>query len=60
MRQRTGGDGMTYETLSTFARSWGTVYLLFLFGAVVAYALLPRNRAKFDAAARMPLDEDKS
>ena len=51
---------MTYETLSTFARSWGTVYLLFLFGAVVAYALLPRNRAKFDAAARMPLDEDKS
>jgi cytochrome c oxidase cbb3-type subunit 4 len=50
---------MTYETISTFARSWGTVYLMVLFAAVCVYALWPRNKAKFHAAARMPLDEDK-
>lgn len=50
---------MTYVTLSTFARSWGTVYLMVLFVGVLVYALWPRNAAKFDAAARMPLDEDK-
>ena len=59
MRPRTGGEHMTYVTLSTFARSWGTVYLMVLFVGVLVYALWPRNAAKFDAAARMPLDEDK-
>ena len=51
---------MTYEEISTFARSWGTVYLLVLFAAVCAYAFWPRNKAKFDAAARVPLEEDKA
>ena len=50
---------MSYETLSTFARSWGTVYLMLLFVGVLTYALWPRNGAKFDAAARIPLEEDK-
>lgn len=29
-----------------------------IFLAIAAYALWPRNKAKFDAAARMPLRED--
>ena len=29
-----------------------------IFIAIVVYALWPRNRATFDAAARMPLRED--
>jgi cytochrome c oxidase cbb3-type subunit 4 len=51
---------MTYETASTFAQSWGTVYQLVLFAGVLAYAAWPRNKSKFDRAARMPLDEDKT
>jgi cytochrome c oxidase cbb3-type subunit 4 len=59
MRLRIGGEAMDYDTLATFARSWGAVYLMVLFLGVVAYALWPRNKAKFDRAARMPLDEDE-
>ncbi|MBL8780325.1 MAG: cbb3-type cytochrome c oxidase subunit 3 [Alphaproteobacteria bacterium] len=49
---------MDYDTLATFSRSWGTVYLMLVFFALCAYALWPRNRDKFDRASRMPLDED--
>ena len=49
---------MDYETLATFARTYGLVYMLVLFGAVLAYALWPRNRKKFADAARIPLKED--
>ena len=50
---------MSYDTLSYFAQTWGLVYLFVLFAAVLVYALWPRNKAKFDRAARMPLDEDQ-
>ncbi|MBP6010594.1 MAG: cbb3-type cytochrome c oxidase subunit 3 [Alphaproteobacteria bacterium] len=49
---------MSYEEVSTFARSWGTVYLIILFLVACGYALWPRNKATFDAAARMPLEKD--
>lgn len=49
---------MDYDTIATFARSWGTIYLMILFLAVCAYALWPRNKAKFDRAAQMPLEKD--
>lgn len=49
---------MTYQTLSAFAQTGGLVYFVLLFLAVVAYALWPRNRARFDKASRMPLAED--
>jgi cytochrome c oxidase cbb3-type subunit 4 len=49
---------MDYETISQFARSWGLVYLVVLFVAVLAYALWPRNRKKFEDAAHIPLKED--
>jgi cytochrome c oxidase cbb3-type subunit 4 len=49
---------MDYDTLATFSRSWGTVYLMLVFFALCVYALWPRNKDKFDRASRMPLDED--
>lgn len=49
---------MDYDTISTFAKSWGLVYLMAIFIGVCLYAFWPRNKAKFDQAACMPLDED--
>lgn len=48
----------TYETLAAFAQQGGTVYFFLLFLAVIVYALRPKNRAKFDHAAHIPLQED--
>jgi cytochrome c oxidase cbb3-type subunit 4 len=48
----------TYEMLSTFARSAGTLYCFALFLGVLVYALWPSNRDKFNHAARLPLSED--
>ena len=49
---------MDYHAIASFARSWGLVYLAALFIAVLAYALWPRNKKKFDDAAHIPLKED--
>jgi cytochrome c oxidase cbb3-type subunit 4 len=38
--------------------TWWTPVFVVLFIAVVVYALWPRNRAKFDKAARLPLQDD--
>jgi cytochrome c oxidase cbb3-type subunit 4 len=50
---------MDYHTVSAFAKSWGLVYLMAVFIGVCVYAFWPRNQAKFDRAARMPLDKDE-
>ena len=49
---------MDYESVRTFAATWGLVALVILFLAAVAYALWPRNRTKFRDAARIPLKEE--
>ena len=49
---------MSYTDLAAFAKTWGLVYLVIMFAVVLVYALWPRNKEKFDRAARMPLDED--
>ncbi len=49
---------MSYDTLSRFAQQGGSIYFSLLFLAATIYALWPRNRSRFDAAARMPLDEE--
>ncbi|RXF73183.1 cbb3-type cytochrome c oxidase subunit 3 [Hansschlegelia zhihuaiae] len=49
---------MTYETLAHLAQTAGLLFFFSLFAAVLGYALRPRNRARFDAAARTPLRED--
>lgn len=48
----------TYKFLAEIAQSVGLLYFVALFLAVAAYALWPSNRDKFDAAARMPLQDD--
>jgi cytochrome c oxidase cbb3-type subunit IV len=49
---------MTYQTLSQFAQTGGLLYFVAMFLAAVAYALWPRNRSRFDAAAHLPLSEN--
>ncbi len=48
---------MTFENASAFAQTYGLVYLFILFLIVVAYALWPKNKDKFDKAAQIPLEE---
>jgi cytochrome c oxidase cbb3-type subunit 4 len=50
-------DG-TYAALASFAQTWGLVYFVLVFLGVLAYALWPANRGRFDEAAHMPLRED--
>ncbi len=48
----------TYRSLAEFAQTWGLVYFVAVFLAVVAYALWPSNKKKFDDASKIPLRED--
>ena len=48
----------TYRAFAEFAQTWGLLYFVAVFGVVLAYALWPSNKARFDDAARMPLRED--
>jgi len=48
----------TYRALAGFAQTWGLVYFVVVFLAVVAYVMWPSRKARFDAAARLPLSED--
>jgi cytochrome c oxidase cbb3-type subunit IV len=49
---------MTYQFLASFAQTGGLLYFVALFLGVALYAFWPRNRSRFDEAARMPLSED--
>ena len=49
---------MTYDLASRVAQKIGLLYFVALFAGVGLYALWPRNRGRFDAAARLPLDEE--
>jgi cytochrome c oxidase cbb3-type subunit 4 len=49
---------MTYDNISYIVQTWGLVYFAVLFGAVLVYALWPRNRRKFRDAANIPFKED--
>lgn len=47
-----------YAYLAGIAQSIGLIYFVGMFLFVVAYALWPSNRARFERAARTPLNED--
>jgi cytochrome c oxidase cbb3-type subunit IV len=50
---------MTYEALAAFAQTGGLIYFAAVFAGICIYTFWPSNKARFDAAARMPLsDED--
>lgn len=48
----------TYQFFAEFAQTWGLVYFVVLFIAVLVYALWPSRQKQFDEAARLPLRED--
>ncbi|MFN0262462.1 cbb3-type cytochrome c oxidase subunit 3 [Tepidamorphus sp. 3E244] len=48
----------TYTTLAAFAQTWGLLYFVVLFAAVVVYALWPSNKERFDEASQIPLRKD--
>jgi cytochrome c oxidase cbb3-type subunit IV len=47
-----------YALLAGIAQKLGVVFFFTAFLIVCAYALWPSNRARFDAAARLPLSRD--
>ncbi len=51
-------SAMTYETVSRLVQQGGALYFSLIFLGVVAYALWPKNRERFERAARAPLDEE--
>ena len=48
---------LTTSPILDLVATWWTPVFVAVFIAALAYALWPRNRAKFDAAARMPLED---
>jgi len=47
---------MSYDTLAHVIKMGGTITFFSLFLVAIIYAIWPKNRAKFDKAARQPLD----
>ncbi len=47
-----------YETLASFAQTWGLVIFVVAFLLVLFYALNPRNKARFDEARNIPFKEE--
>ena len=48
----------TYHWLARFAQSAGLLYFVGIFLAVCLYAFWPSNKARFEEAARTPLQDD--
>lgn len=49
---------MTHAEIVQLVGTYGQLYILGIFLLAAGYALWPRNKAKFDRAARIPLDDD--
>jgi len=49
---------MSISDLSSALYVFFEVWIVFVFLGFVAYALWPANRAGFEAASRIPLDDD--
>lgn len=49
---------MTYEEVASISGTVGLIFFMLMFAVVLAYAFWPRNKEKFDRAARAPLDEE--
>ncbi|HET9161799.1 MAG TPA: cbb3-type cytochrome c oxidase subunit 3 [Caulobacteraceae bacterium] len=51
-------SALSYEAVARFAQQGGAVYFVILFVIGAAYAFWPKNKEKFDRAARAPLNEE--
>lgn len=49
---------MQYEEIARLAGTWGLLYMIVIFAVAVAYALWPKNRAKFERASKLVLDDE--
>jgi cytochrome c oxidase cbb3-type subunit 4 len=49
---------MDYNELRHFADSWGLLYLVAIFVAVLAFVFRPGSRRHYEEASRIPLKED--
>ena len=49
---------MSYDSIAHFIKIGGTVVFTAVFVGAILYALWPRNKAKFDRAAQMPLQDN--
>jgi len=47
-----------YAFFAHLAQTWGLVYFVVIFIAVLVYALWPSRQKQFDEAARVPLRDD--
>jgi cytochrome c oxidase cbb3-type subunit 4 len=48
-----------YDMMRHFADSWGLLYMMAIFLAVVVFIVKPGARANALRAARIPLDDDQ-
>ena len=48
----------TFDQVQEFVHSWGLVYFTVMFLVALAYAYWPKNKARFQAAARIPLEDE--
>jgi cytochrome c oxidase cbb3-type subunit 4 len=48
-----------YETLASFAQTWGLGLFMVMFLVALVYALRPANSDKFRKAAQMPLIDNE-
>lgn len=51
-------SALDHDTLVFLSKTFGLVYLIALSIGVLIYAYWPRNKARFDAAARAILNEE--
>ena len=51
---------MTYETIATWSQVASLLMFIAMFGAVLAFALWPKNKLRFDDAQGRALDLDTS
>lgn len=49
---------MTYETIATFSQVTSLLMFVAMFLGIVAYAMWPKNKARFEAVQRRALDLD--
>jgi cytochrome c oxidase cbb3-type subunit 4 len=49
---------MNYDTLAHFIKMGGTVFFTAFFVSAIVYALWPKNKARFERAAQLPLLDD--
>ncbi|MDF1775081.1 MAG: cbb3-type cytochrome c oxidase subunit 3 [Rhizobiaceae bacterium] len=49
---------MDYQTMRTFADSWGLLFMVIVFVGVIAYTFRPGSKKEADKISRIPLGDD--